>query len=337
MKKSTYPLPIKKIITILLILIVITSTFWVLDLPILFSSPNIQYGVTFSAPYVKSLGLDPEIVYQSLLTDLKVKKIRLPVYWNIVEERESKFNFQSLDRLLDIAKQHEVEVILAIGYKLPRWPECFQPSWALPLGQKDREEKILKYLEKTVDHFKDRREIVAWQIENEPYLNFGLCEKLESNFLDREVALVRGKDSRMIILTDSGELSSWIEAMRKSDIMGTTLYRTVYAPIFGFFNYPIPPLAYNVKAQLIKRLFAPSSQGVFITELQAEPWPPEKTLEQVKIEEQMKIFSLNHFKEVINYTKRTGFSIQYLWGVEWWYFMKVQGHPQYWEYAKSLF
>lgn len=316
---------------------VIFILFWTLDLFLSQKSANLEYGVTFSAPYAQSLGLNSDEVYHELLSDLKVKKIRLPVYWNLVENQPNKFNFTQTDKQLDQAKTYNARVVLAIGYKLPRWPECYQPSWAVNLNQKQRQDKILNYLKNTINHFKNRPEVAAWQVENEPLLNFGLCENLDSEFLEEEVKLVRSLDSRPVIITDSGELGDWIRTMGKSDYLGMTLYRKVWNPIFGLFNYPMPPLFYNLKAQIIKAVFAPNSKGVFITELQTEPWPPGKAISEIPLKEQLKGFNLKQFQDTISFAQRTGFSQQYLWGVEWWYFLKTQGHPEYWEYARSLF
>lgn len=319
-----------------LIIFVLYALFWVADFIFSQKAPGIIYGITFSSSYTRSLGLNPDEVYQSIIDDLKVKNLRIPVYWNLVERNEDQFNFKEIDHMLDLARDKNIQVILSIGYKLPRWPECYQPSWAIALGRGERQEKILNLLNQTVEHFKERKEISRWQVENEPLLNFGLCEQLDSGFLEKEVAVVKSLDSRPIILTDSGELGSWLPLMRSSDIMGTTLYRTVWNPIFGFFNYPLPPLFYNLKANLVKK-FSPNNSKVIISELQAEPWAPGNSIQAIPLNEQLKIFSLNQFKDNINYAQRTGFDEQYLWGAEWWYWMKKLGHPEYWEYAKTLF
>ena len=72
-------------------------------------------------------------------------------------------------------------------------------------------------------------------------------------------------------------------------------------------------------------------------ELQAEPWllkrPP-----LVSLDEQLKAFSFEQFKENIGYAREAGFEKNFLWGLEWWYWMKEkQGHPEFWEEARKLF
>ena len=43
------------------------------------------------------------------------------------------------------------------------------------------------------------------------------------------------------------------------------------------------------------------------------------------------------FNEMIDFASKTGFDQQYLWGAEWWYWMKEQGYSEHWEIAKKLF
>jgi hypothetical protein len=43
------------------------------------------------------------------------------------------------------------------------------------------------------------------------------------------------------------------------------------------------------------------------------------------------------FDEIISFAKGTDFAEQYLWGVEWWYWMQNHGHPEFLEKAKGLF
>ena len=46
--------------------------------------------------------------------------------------------------------------------------------------------------------------------------------------------------------------------------------------------------------------------------------------------------NLEKFKEIISYTRRTGFDEAYLWGVEWWYQRNKQGNGSMWNEAKKL-
>lgn len=330
---------IRSLLSFLLFILVMYGLLWVANF--LYqqagNKTHPRYGVTFSPYYAEKLGLNYMDVYQNILSDLNIKYLRIPVYWDLSEPGEGKFDFSATDRLLDLAQKNNVKVILAIGYKVPRWPECFEPDWAVKLDPPTHNKKLLDYLAHTINHFKDRNEITAWQIENEPLYDFGVCKQIKPELLIQEVELVRKLDRRPILITQSGEMRIGRVETSLADEIGTSIYRKVWNPKLGFIEYPIPPVFYSLKYLIVKTVFAPNSRGILITELQAEPWPAGTALTETPIPEQLKIFSLNDFKEVINYAGQTGFSNQYLWGVEWWYFMKLQGHPEYWEYAKTLF
>ena len=48
--------------------------------------------------------------------------------------------------------------------------------------------------------------------------------------------------------------------------------------------------------------------------------------------------NLQQFKDNVEYAKETGFDTFYLWGSEWWYWMKtVNDQPEIWNEAKKLF
>lgn len=292
---------------------------------------NIYYGVTFSPKFASELTLDWKDVYIKILDDLKVRYLRLPTYWDE--------DLSSVDFVLDEAQKRGVKVILVLGIRQPRWPECHILSGAKSLSVPERQEKVLEFIRMVVQKYKNHPAIFAWQVENEPLLSdFGQgCDKPDRNFLIKEVELVRSLDKRPIILTDSGELGWWVTSMQLSDIFGTTVYRTVYNKIFGFLEYPFLPYFYNVKSTLVRSIFAPSNQKTIIIELQAEPWSPDNNLADTSVEQQTSWFSVDKFKQNLNFGKSTGFDEIYLWGVEWWYFMAQKGYPQYLDHAKTLF
>jgi len=220
---------------------------------------------------------------------------------------------------------------------LPRWPECHIPEWASYLSESEQQERILLMLTEVVNHYKGDRTIKAWQVENEPFLKgFGECPELDKQFLDKEISLVREldfKNNRPIIVTSSGELSSWIQPALRADILGTTLYRIVWGKRIGYFKYPIRPVFYFRRANLVKWLTG--IEKVIIVELQAEPWS-RKQIYETSVSEQSKSMDLDKFKDIISYTKETGLDEAYLWGVEWWYQKKARGNNAMWVEAKKL-
>jgi len=157
---------------------------------------------------------------------------------------------------------------------------------------------------------------------------------LDKDFLIKEISLVRKLDKkRPIILTASGELSSWIQPAIYADVLGTTLYRIIWNDRIGHITYPIPAVFYYKRANFVKRVTG--IEKVIIIELQAEPWGP-KMIYETDVRFQTASMDLDKFKGIIDYTYRTGFDEAYLWGVEWWYQRKEQGNDTVWSEAKKL-
>jgi hypothetical protein len=47
---------------------------------------------------------------------------------------------------------------------------------------------------------------------------------------------------------------------------------------------------------------------------------------------------LDRMDNIIEYAEKTRFEYQYLWGGEWWYWLKEKhGVEEYWEYGQKLF
>jgi hypothetical protein len=178
--------------------------------------------------------------------------------------------------------------------------------------------------------------IVAWQVENEPFLsNFGECPKFSAKFLDEEIQVVRELDTRPIVVTDSGELSTWVLAAKRADIFGTTMYRDTYSNVFkSYVHYPIVPGFFRVKKRLSGIIAHPKKW--IVIELQGEPWAP-KPFQQVSQAERDKTMSLAKFTDMNEFAKATGFDELYWWGVEWWYWERQQGRPEFWEKAVKIF
>jgi hypothetical protein len=322
---------------IVIILVIGLFFYYIMSQAKIYEAKELDYGITFSKKQAVSLGLDWSAVYLDILDNLRIKKLRLPAYWDEIESQDGSYNWQDLDWQINEASRRNVEIILAIGGRLPRWPECHFPGWIETFTDKQREDRLLQYIRETVTRYKDNKNIVAWQIENEPFLShFGKCPKLKRDFLDQEIVLAKSLDERPIIVTDSGELSVWVPAARRADIFGTTMYRDTYSAFLErYVHYPITPSFFRFKKN-IASFFAQPDEWIVI-ELQAEPWAPEP-YQNVSQEERERTMNIDKFGEIIEFARQTGFQEFYLWGVEYWYWEKeINNNPEFLQEAKKLF
>jgi hypothetical protein len=295
-----------------------------------------SFGVTFSEPFVKELGLDWKKAYEEILSDLGIRNIRIPVYWFEIEPNPpaggGRWFFDDIDWQIEKASEYNAKVILVIGRKLPRWPECHEPGWASDFSEPEKQDLILTMLSQVVARYRDNPSVWAWQIENEPFLPFGNCPMASTKFLDEEIAAVKKISDKPIIISDSGEFGTWFQAAKRADIFGSTLYRYVWNRVFGYITYPIPSWFFRLKQGLLK-LFV-GSKPVIVVELQAEPWTP-RALRDIPLDEQFQYFNPERFQAILNYIRATGFDTFYFWGAEWWYWLKTKGNSEMWDIAKE--
>ncbi len=305
------------------------------NLPVKNVESKIDIGVTFSNRYAEDIGLDWKEAYVAILDDLKVKKIRIPIYWDLTEPKEGEYSFSDVEWQLEEAQKRNAEIILVIGQKVPRWPECFIPEWA-NVNDAKRKESLVRFVGTAVNHFKNYPAVKYWQVENEPFLVFGICPDIDTNQVDKEIEIVRKNDaSRKIIITDSGELSLWVLAAKRADIFGTTMYREVVNKRLGAWKYPIGPNFFKFKRLLID-VFA-NQKNAFVIELQGEPWLQGWTI-NFPLDQQLVSMNSDKLRENVQFAKNSGFSGVYIWGAEWWYWTKTtQNYPNIWEEAKKIF
>lgn len=301
----------------------------------------IQWRVTFSNKFSRELGLDWQENFRAILDELRPQTLRLIAYWDEVEPNAGEFNFSDLDWQIAEAEKRHIPIILAIGLKLPRWPECHAPVWARGLAAEEQEREVQRYIAEVVERYRERPGIVMWQVENEPFLLFGSCPMRGGDFVEQEIAVVRSLDYRRpILVTDGGEFGLWFRASRLGDVFGTTMYRKAYprviGPIFGVIEYPFTPSYFRVKERFTRWVNARPDQQFIVVELQGEPWEP-RSLANVPPQELVASFSPDYFRETIEYAKATGFEEYHFWGAEWWWWMKEKhGEPRYWDIAREL-
>jgi hypothetical protein len=304
---------------------------------------RVNWGVNFSASQAEYLGLDANKTYDAIIKELGAKQIKIHTNWNATEIENNVYDFATLDYQVAGAEKHDVKLILVIGMKTGRWPECHTPEWFLSIPSEEREAEIIQYVRTLTFRYKDSKAVEFWQIENEPFLDFGTCpdwyyEDSQAR-VAKEIEAVRDIDpSRKIIVSESGELSDWTTAAELADIVGVTMYRSTWNDVeetFGLNPYTfLTPQFYSAKATYIQQVYG---KPVISIELQAEPWTA-KPLAESKLEIQAQSMNPELFKENVDFARQVGLDSYYFWGVEWWYWMKTKhNQPEIWNQAQILF
>ncbi|HYD91650.1 MAG TPA: hypothetical protein VEA37_09215, partial [Flavobacterium sp.] len=240
----------------------------------------------------------------------------------------------NIDKMLLETDKRNIEVILVVGRKQPRWPECHQPNWYGALSPEDKKTAQLTMIKTAVEHFKSHKSIAMWQVENEPLFDFGpQCPRTVTSFLREQVALVKSLDSRPVLISDSGELGRWLPSARVGDILGSTMYRKIHNPKLGYIQYPLPPAFFKLKSGFVKFFTGKPIIGV---ELQAEPWYV-TDVHQTDLVRQKELMNVDIFNDNVAYATEVGFPQNYLWGVEWWYWLGIKhGDWSMWQAAQKV-
>lgn len=325
----------KKFFKIVLILFIALIVAYVLSWPASKQTYPVTYGISFNQDHAASLGLDWKKVYVDMLKELKPSYVRIAAMWSNVEAEKGVYNFSDVDFMMREATKAGVKVTLVVGQKAPRWPECHIPAW-VDDEEKKTHEHLSAYIDATVNRYKHAPALELWQVENEPYVGFkfGSCEQYDIHNVKQEVALVRSLDPlHKILVTDSGELGIWYFAGHVGDYFGTTVYRVVRLPNGWIFRYDwMPPAIYRWKGWL----FGISQKRMVVSELQGEPWFTESNPMNTPIDVQEKTMNPERLTKHLDYATHIGVSRAYLWGVEWWYFMKEERNdPRYWNLVRE--
>ena len=296
----------------------------------------VAWGVNFSPKHADNLGLDWRAAYLAILDDLGARKLKIALHWDRLEPQAGEYSFAATDWQFREAEARGAELTPVVGLKTTRWPECHAPEWSRDLGGAARQERIRRYLQAVVVRYRESPALRYWQVENEPFFDFGECPPTDLDFLKEEIALVKRLDpAHPILLTDTGEFSLWLRAGSLGDVVGTTLYRTVWAkPLQRTVNYPSLPAFYEWRAWLVRRIFG---KPVINAELQAEPGG-RVLYYDLTLAEQFETMTLPQFRSNIHFAAATRLPEAYFWGVEWWYWLYAQnGYPDFWLEAKELF
>ncbi len=314
------------------ILVALIAFLWI-SVPQQHAQPPSIVGVTFSAPYARELSLNWKETLIATLDDLGVRYFRIPAYWSIVEPKIDTYNWSETDFEMDEIGARNGHVTLAVGAKLPRWPECWIPDWAQSLSTGDEHAARLDYITQTVERYRSHPALEAWQVENEAMFPFGVCPKPDKAFFKQEIALVRSLDpNHPIYTTDSGELSTWLSVGPLVDRLGVSVYRVVLTPQRKIMRYVWIPSYWYARHGLLVSAFV---HGIYVSEFQMEPWA---SIVADPISTQLKTFSTAQMIENFSFADRMGISRISFWGVEWWWWMKTKhADSSFWDLARTYF
>lgn len=298
----------------------------------------IVFGATFIPSYARFYDLDPKETMAALVDDLIIKRLRLVSYWNEGEPQPGKYTFEELDWQFRMAEARGVKVSLAIGLRQPRWPECHMPDWAEKLPKDVWAPQLKEYMRQVILRYKDSPALDSYQLENEYFLKvFGICPDHSRDRLVDEYNFVKTLDpNHTLVVSMSNNAIGTPIGEPTPDKWAISVYKRVWDKTLTkrYLEYPIPAWYYGFRAGFTQLTRGHDS---FIHELQAESWTPGNLGSKgTPLEEQYKSLNPKRLSLRMEYARATGMKTIDLWGVEWWYWLKIkQNDPRVWDAARQ--
>jgi hypothetical protein len=212
------------------------------------------------------------------------------------------------------------------------------PVWAQELRDNVQWYQPLEdFIAATVNRYKSSPALESYQLENEFFLKaFGICYDFNRDRLVSEYNLVKRLDpTRPLIVSMSNNAIGTPIGDPTPDQWAISVYKRVWDKTITrrYFEYPIPAWYYAFLAGWTELT---RGRPVFIHELQTEAWTPEKYggTKETPVQEQYKSMNAEMLKDRFAYGEATGMRSFYVWGVEWWYWLKVKkNEPAIWNTA----
>ncbi|GCE28965.1 hypothetical protein KDA_44490 [Dictyobacter alpinus] len=290
------------------------------------------YGATFSVPSFteKHLNWRDCLDYMQDALPEDFNFLRIGAYWAYIQPAANQYVWDELDEVIDaIENKGRYNIVLSVGMKAPRWPEYYIPTWALPNPPEKNSEiskdvslriKVLDFIAKTVERYRGRAVIKAWQVENEPMDRAGEGRWfIGADFVAEEAARIRSLDSRPLIINCWSENQTFSSqpwgldgdyavknALNIADILGLDIYATVDGRQIDFQNR-----CQYLPTEYIKRAINMGKKAI-VAESQAEPWGNMTTPEDIRW--------------LMDQHIGQGYRTVLMWGLEWWYEQVIYHH-----------
>ena len=117
-------------------------------------------------------------------------------------------------------------------------------------------------------------------------------------------------------------------------MFGSSLYLYVYYEGLGYIRYPLLPGFFRMKTYVTDLIVGHKPSMLIETGL--EPWL-RMPIAKASLSDQYAHMDTARMQAILAFAKETSFSEQYLWGAEWWYYLKVKGDSHIWDMMKDVF
>jgi hypothetical protein len=315
-------------------------------------------GTSFSPRRCARFGLSAQSTFAGL-TELGFAVVRVSAYWDEIR----KDGYAQLDSLLDAARAAQQLLVVTVGMKAIQWPEFYVPPDLDPRPAPDGRlgfdpgfaEDAIRFVTDTVARYRDRAEIVAWQVENEPFNRSGPRGWwIDESLVRREVEAVRALDSRPIALNAFAHFNAALDSgsrprhgpfklkrlvperailalLKPADILGLDVYTAIGAHELGATVVRRASPDWAASAGRWLRAAEDQGKAAWIMESQAEPWEASPETYAAPLS-----FAPEDIGSTYDGLAGAGYSTILLWGCEYWFWRAAEGDDRWLEAARSV-
>jgi hypothetical protein len=250
------------------------------------------------------------------------------------------------------------------------------PPQELPEDHPLVRQHLLPYLDAAARHLSAHPAVEALQVENEPYVNYrpnrllrligreeyspgpdgrkslrilfltfnwnATVWRIREEFLAEEVATVRAAaPGKPIVLNHASWVRvdrTWRSLIEMGDVLGQSVYTKRQQgmwPWLYIFPYQLGPLSPDLPGQA--RVAAERGKELWLTELQAEPFEKSGVDERRLSTHELNSFSPRWLAHNLQLARRSGATRVYLWGVEWWLYLRERrDDARLWDAGRRL-
>jgi len=307
-----------------------------------------KFGISFSQNVAKEYGYEWKNFYTRILDDLKPDWVRVNFFWNQMIDDQGNLDLSDLIFQIEEAQKRDVKVIVALGLKVPYYPEFYLPSnlkEKLSYGQEvDKNEEIAQAIMATdrqiIKSLSKYDNISFWQVENEPSIS-DVGFSVSTEFVKKEAQLVKAEDpkKRPILVsfqTEFGFRSFYtplLLILEKDDAISFNMFlktQTITLPPISFFGKEIRlpwPRVFNFpffqtgpaspKFSRLKSKIESLGHQFMVLEMQAEPYNKNMT----KFSDNAFIYPFKpaDIKRSTNFLRFLKVEYVGFWGIEWVY------------------
>ena len=322
----------------------------------------VQVGVSYSQRRAWALGLDNRAAFRQVL-GLRFKVIRLSTYWDEVDEG----GYRETDWLMQQAAAAGQPVVLTVGMKALGWPEFYIPPQYAPtvpdnadVGQDSAlRAGALAFVATTVQRYRGYGNLVAWQVENEPFNRAGPHRWwIGRDLVQEESDLVRRLDARPQLVNTFGHFNMQLDqaasrhgmtlgsllgfngdsaeqdalsVLRAGDIMGSDVYTRIGYRFLGRDQVGTANDDWDTRVATSHAAALAQGKAHWVTEMQAEPWEVDSSTLAAP-----RSYGPGDLLATFRDLKDSGQSTVLLWGAEYWLWRAQNGDPSWLDAVRQV-